>query len=52
VPVSSVEQAKEIMNSKKVSIDKSGDISLGFSKGNENFSFDFKNSKEGLVLKK
>lgn len=52
VPVSSIEQAKEIVNSKKVAIDKSGDISLGFSKGNENFSFDFKNSKEGLVLKK
>ena len=51
LPVSSLEEAREIVNSKTFSTDKSGSLSVGFVRGDESFSFDFADSKNGLILK-
>jgi hypothetical protein len=52
VPVSSVKEGSEITSSSKVSIGKTGALSVEFVRGDKTFSFDFSNDNEGLILKK
>jgi hypothetical protein len=52
LPVSSIKEGREIASSSKVSIGKSGALSVEFVRGDKTFSFDFSKTKEGLILKK
>ena len=48
---SGAEEAREVADSKEMARDGSGDISISFSRGGEEFVYEFKNSKDGLTLK-
>jgi hypothetical protein len=52
LPVSDAEEAQAVADSKEMASDESGNISLSFSRGGEEFVYEFKNSKDGLTLKK
>ena len=52
LPVSDMEEAQKIADSKKMVRDGSGNLSISFSRGGVDFNFDFVNSGEGLVLNK
>jgi hypothetical protein len=52
LPVSSVEEARKVADSKEMASDGSGNISLSFSSGGKEFVYEFKNSTDGLTLKK
>jgi hypothetical protein len=43
---------KGVVESGKITTDASGNLSVEFTSKDEEFSFEFSNSKEGLVLKK
>jgi hypothetical protein len=51
LPVSNPEEAQIIADSCKITKDKSGNVSVTFSRKNEKFSFQFENLKGGLLLK-
>ena len=51
LPVENLQEAKIISDSNKMSIDKSGNIFISFSKNGKDYSFEFENRKGGLVLK-
>ncbi len=52
LPVSDVGEARKIADSKKLTADGAGNLTVSFSRGGEEFVFDFVNSDEGLTLKK
>ncbi len=52
LPVSDEEEAREIAGSRKLTTDRSGNLSVSFSSGGKEFVFEFINSDEGLTLKK
>ena len=52
LPVSGSEEAQIIANSKEITFDNSGNLSLSFSKEGEKYRYEYQNSEEGLMLKK
>lgn len=52
LPVENYEEARRISNSKQLATDKSGHLSVLFTKGGKKYEFDFLNTNEGLLLKK
>ncbi len=52
LPVENMAEAKGIVESGKITTDTSGNLSVEFKSKDENFAFEFSNTKEGLVLKK
>jgi len=52
LPVEDMEEAKEIVESRKITTDTSGNLLVEFKSKDEKFAFEFGQSKEGLVLKK
>jgi len=51
LPVANLLEAKSIADSKKITRDKSGNISIYFSRNGKEYSFEFENRKGDLVLK-
>ena len=47
-----MEEAKGVVEFRKITTDASGNLSVEFSSNDEEFAFEFAHSKEGLVLKK
>lgn len=52
LPVSDMEEARKIADSKKLPKDDAGNVSVSFSREGEDFIFDFINSGDGLTLKR
>ncbi|GAB1453847.1 hypothetical protein MASR2M47_39030 [Draconibacterium sp.] len=52
LPVENVQEAQKIAGSKKVSTDKSGNLSVSFSRKGSNYKYDFELTESGLQLKK
>ena len=51
LPVENLEEARRISNSKRFATDKSGNLSVLFTKDGKKYKFDFLNTSEGLSLK-
>lgn len=51
-PVSGSDEARKIAQSKKITSDKAGNITVSFSKGGKQYVFNYENTSEGLILKK
>lgn len=52
LPVENSEQAQQIVSTKAIKKDNSGNITVSFSKNGEEFSYEYENRKGGLVLKR
>ncbi len=51
LPVSGADEARQIADSKQISFDKSGNLSVSFSKEGKKYNYDYLKMKNGLVLK-
>ena len=51
IPVENSGEAKQIATTKELKLDSSGNVTVSFSRKGEQYSFYFKNRKDGLVLK-
>ena len=51
LPVENVEEAKQIVESKKLTTSSDGGVTIEFSRRGENFSFKYNNFGEELLLK-
>ena len=52
LPVSGFDEAQNIIDSKKIAINNSGNLSISFSKEGKNYVYDYIHSKDGFILKK
>lgn len=52
LPVLNLQEAQNIVKSKQIKKDNSGNISLSFSGGGKKYMYECINSKQGLLLKK
>ncbi len=51
LPVENIQEARKITGSKKITSDKSGNISVSFSQNGKKYLFEFENGKDGLQIK-